>query len=74
MLVGIPKEIKDNEFRVGLTPDGAERYVIISASAENVTNRINYVDFNGVVTSPLFGIANRALNPRRIELSARFGF
>jgi len=62
------------KFHVGLTPDGAERYVIISASAENVTNRINYVDFNGVVTSPLFGIANRALNPRRVELSARFGF
>ena len=39
-----------------------------------MTNRVNFADFNGVVTSPLFGAANRALNPRRIELSARFGF
>jgi hypothetical protein len=67
--VGIAKR-----FRMGLAPDGGERYLILSASAENVTNRINYFEFNGVVTSPLFGIANRALNPRRVELSARFGF
>jgi hypothetical protein len=50
------------------------RYVIFSASAENVTNYVNFTDFNGVVTSPLFGQPNRALNPRRIELAARFGF
>ena len=43
-------------------------------SAENVTNRVNFADFNGVVTSPLFGAPNRALNPRRIELAARFAF
>lgn len=50
------------------------RYVIFSASAENLTNYVNYTDFNGVVTSPLFGQPNRALNPLRIELAARFGF
>jgi carboxypeptidase family protein len=50
------------------------RYVIFSASAENLTNYINYTEFNGVVTSPLFGQPNRALNPRRVELSALFGF
>jgi hypothetical protein len=49
-------------------------YLIIAVSAENVTNQINFADFNGVVTSPLFGTANRALNPRRIELAARIGF
>jgi Carboxypeptidase regulatory-like domain len=53
---------------------GSGPYAIFGVSAENVTNRVNFVDFNGVVTSPLFGAANRALNPRRIELSARFGF
>jgi|KBSSwiStaDraftv2_1062776.scaffolds.fasta_scaffold36287_2 carboxypeptidase family protein len=52
----------------------ARRYVIVSASAENLTNYVNYTDFNGVVTSPLFGQPNRALNPLRIELAARFGF
>src|SRR5262249_2678901 len=49
-------------------------YVIVSLSGENVLNRINYTDFNGVVTSPLFGKANRALNPRRVDVSARIGF
>ena len=49
-------------------------YVIFGVSAENVTNRVNFVEFNGVATSPLFAAPNRALNPRRVELSARFGF
>jgi hypothetical protein len=53
---------------------GTTPYVIVTASAANVTNRVNYADFNGVVTSPLFGTANRALPPRRIELAARVGF
>ena len=60
-------------FRFG-NPAGARRYVIFTANAENLTNYVNYTDFNGVVTSPLFGRANRALNPLRIELAARFGF
>jgi hypothetical protein len=50
------------------------RYIIFSASAENLTNHVNFTDFNGVVTSPLFGQPNRALNPLRVELAARFGF
>jgi hypothetical protein len=55
--------------------DGAtRRYVILSAGAENLTNYINYTEFNGVVTSPLFGQPNRALNPRRVVISALFGF
>jgi len=61
---------KTMRFGGGATP----RYVIFSASAENLTNYVNFTDFNGVVTSPLFGLPNRALNPLRIELSARFAF
>ena len=53
---------------------GAAPYLIVSASAENITNRVNYADYNGVVTSPLFGTANRALTARRIEFAARVGF
>jgi hypothetical protein len=49
-------------------------YVIFGVNAENATNHVNFTDFNGVVTSPLFGQANRALNPRRIELTVRVGF
>jgi hypothetical protein len=53
---------------------GSAPYVILGVSAENVTNRVNFADFNGVVSSPLFGTPNRALNPRRVELTLRFGF
>ena len=28
MIVGIPKEIKDNEYRVALTPGGAEAFIM----------------------------------------------
>jgi hypothetical protein len=49
-------------------------YVVLSASIENLTNRVNFFEFNGVATSPLFGVANRAGNPFRLELSARVGF
>jgi hypothetical protein len=58
----------------GAAGGGVRPYLIVSANVENVTNHINFVDFNGVVTSPLFGTPNRALNPRRVEIAARFGF
>ena len=61
---------KTMRFGGGATP----RYIIFSVSVENLTNYVNFTDFNGVVTSPLFGQPNRAFNPRRIELGARFGF
>ena len=67
--VGVSKK-----FRLWHSAAGTAPYLIVSASAQNVTNRVNYVDFNGVVTSPLFGTANRALTARRIELGARIGF
>ena len=28
MKIGIPKEIKNNEFRVGITPEGAKKIVL----------------------------------------------
>jgi hypothetical protein len=56
------------------TTDRSARYVVLTVSAENITNRVNFADFNGVVTSPRFAMANRALNPRRIEVGVRFGF
>jgi hypothetical protein len=56
------------------TAGGFAPYAILGVNAGNVTNRVNFSDFNGVVTSPLFGAPNRALNPRRVELTLRFGF
>ena len=43
-------------------------------SISNLTNRTNYAPYNGVLTSPFFGTANRALSKRRITLSARYDF
>jgi hypothetical protein len=44
------------------------------ASAQNVTNHDNYIGYSGVVTSPFFGQPTNVLNPRKIEIGARFGF
>ena len=53
---------------------GSSPYLVFNLSASNILNRTNYADFNGVVTSPSFGVANRALDPRRVELGARLAF
>jgi len=44
------------------------------ASAQNLTNHDNYTGYSGVMTSPFFGQPTTVLNPRKIELGARFGF
>jgi hypothetical protein len=44
------------------------------ASAQNVTNRRNYVGYSGVMTSPFFGQATNVLNPRKVEVGMRVGF
>ena len=44
------------------------------ASAQNVTNHLNYVGYSGVMTSPFFGRPTNILNPRKVEIGARFGF
>ena len=40
----------------------------------NVTNRVNYVTYVGVISSPFFGRPVAARSPRRLQLSARFSF
>ena len=44
------------------------------ASAQNLTNRANYIGYSGVMTSPFFTQPTNVRNPRKIELGARFGF
>lgn len=44
------------------------------ASAQNLTNHLNYVGYSGVVTSPFFGLPTNVMNPRKIELGIRVGF
>lgn len=48
--------------------------LVLDANIENVFNRTNLNGFNGVLTSPSFGRANRALNGRRVEFALSFSF
>ena len=49
-------------------------YLTFSLDVENVLNQTNLAGFNGVLGSPFFGRANRALEARRILLGARVNF
>lgn len=56
---------------------GAEdsRYrVEFYVSAQNLTNRRNYIGYSGVMTSPFFLQPTDVLNPRKFEIGVRFGF
>lgn len=55
-------------------PTPSSRRTTISLSVTNLLNQTNYAPFNGVLTSPFFGTANRALNKRRVTVSARYDF
>lgn len=54
--------------------DTSRYRVELYASAQNVTNRRNYVGYSGVLTSPFFGQPTNVLNPRKVEIGVRFGF
>jgi hypothetical protein len=56
----------------GQTPSSRRTTILLSVS--NFLNHTNYAPFNGVLTSPFFGTANRALDKRRVTLSARYDF
>ena len=56
----------------GLMPTSRRTTIMLSVS--NLLNHTNYAPFNGVLTSPYFGTANRALNKRRITFTARYDF
>jgi hypothetical protein len=56
----------------GATPSSHRATVLVSIT--NLLNRNNYAPFNGVLTSPYFGTANRVLNNRRITLTLRYDF
>jgi len=43
-------------------------------SANNVLNRVNFLNFVGNVQSPFFGLPTSAAQPRRIELGMNFRF
>jgi len=55
--------------------DGQKRYSVeLYAQAYNALNRMNPLNFSGVLASPFFGQATSAAAPRRIEIGTRFSF
>jgi len=48
--------------------------LVVGVNATNLFNHTNFENFNGVLTSPMFGRASRALNGRRIDLTVKFNF
>ena len=46
----------------------------ISANVEKLLDRVNLAGFNGVLSSPVFGIANCALTPRRVQMAMSVTF
>lgn len=46
----------------------------LSLQFQNLLNRANYVGYSGVMTSPFFGQPTNIANPRRMQVSLKFGF
>jgi hypothetical protein len=60
---------------ISIGQDARQRYnLTLSVNIWNLLNHTNLAGFNGVLTSPFFGLANRAMGARRIEASLRFNF
>lgn len=52
---------------------GGRNYTLVfDASAENLLNHANFFGYNGVFTTPLFSLPNRALDGRKVEFALRF--
>jgi len=56
------------------TGSGTVRAVALTVSSENLFNRTNLANYNGVLLSPVFGRANRAQAPRRVLISLQASF
>ena len=63
--------------------DARHKYnLTFSVTANDIFNHVNYANYNGVLTSPFFGIANSTVRSgfgggagsRRIDVSMRFNF
>ena len=59
---------------LGGAPTDRRFRVEVYAAAQNVTDYRNYIGYSGVLTSPFFGSPTNVLNPRKVEIGARFGF
>ena len=58
--------------RPGQAPTGPTMAFVVNI--QNVLNNQQLAQYSGVLTSPFFGRANSARNPRQIEVGMRFNF
>ncbi|MGI8638774.1 MAG: TonB-dependent receptor [Pyrinomonadaceae bacterium] len=61
-------------FVIGKQTGEGGRSLAVNVRFNNLLNRTNPLDVNGVLTSPFFGRANTAAPSRRIEFGLRFNF
>jgi hypothetical protein len=54
--------------------DNSRYSLTVTLRAQNLLNQVNFRAPSGVLTSPIFGISNAALDGRRIEAQMRFSF
>jgi hypothetical protein len=60
---------------VGPIGDGNQRFSVeVWISANNVLNRVNYLNFSGNLLSPFFGQPTSATQARRVEVGMNFRF
>jgi hypothetical protein len=63
-----------HEFRFAPARKDKSPSVTVSADAFNLTNRVNFPNYVGAMTSPFFGSAVSSLPARRMQLGLRFQF
>jgi hypothetical protein len=63
-----------NSVQTIAVPQNGRFRVNIFASAQNLTNRANYIGYSGVQTSPFFRQPRDVVNPRRVDIGVNFGF
>lgn len=62
-------------FGGGDAGSGRQRYNLsLGVNVRNLFNNVNLASYNGVLTSPFFGTANRTLAARRVEAVLNFRF
>jgi hypothetical protein len=63
-----------NSVQTIAVPQNGRFRVNIFATAQNLTNRANYIGYSGVLTSPFFRQPRDVINPRRVDVGVNFGF
>ncbi|MBN1582854.1 MAG: alanine dehydrogenase, partial [Anaerolineae bacterium] len=84
MIIGVPKEIKNNEYRVSMTPGGVqalitfEHQVLVQAGAGDGSGFVDqeYVDAGAEIVSDAASVWNRADMVMKVKepLPQEFGF